>query len=91
MNCLPKKKKKKSYYACKLLVLMTFYCAKKDPKQNLIQKRKNKNSKLTKSSQMQMKVDALWVPLARHPNATHKAVRIALLPLVNPKNQTTFH
>ena len=35
---------------------------------------------------MQMKVDALWVPLARHPNATHKAVRIALLPIVNPKN-----
>ena len=34
--------------------------------------------KLTKSSQMQMKVDALWVPLARHPNATHKAIRIAL-------------
>jgi hypothetical protein len=28
---------------------------------------------------------ALWVPLARHPNATHKAVRIALLPPVNAK------
>lgn len=26
------------------------------------------------------KVEALWVPLARHPNATHKAVRIALFP-----------
>ena len=57
---------------------MSFYCAKKDSKQKLRWKSKNKNSKLTKSSQMQMKVDALWVPLARHPNATHKAIRIAL-------------
>ena len=51
---------------------MSFYCAKKDPKQKLRWKSKNKNSELTKSSQMQMKVDAL-------------------LPPVNPKNQTKFH
>ena len=51
---------------------MSFYCAKKDPKQKLRWKSKNKNSELTKNSQMQMKVDAI-------------------LPPVNPKNQTTFH
>lgn len=33
------------------------------------------------------KVDALCVPLARHPNATHNAVSIALFPPIYIKNQ----
>lgn len=38
------------------------------------------------------KVDALWVPLARQPNATHNAVSIALLPPINVRTiQTWIH
>jgi len=36
------------------------------------------------------KVDALCVPLARQPNATHDAVSIALLPPINDRDKQKY-